>query len=169
MESQNHTEKSHYFLFSGVYVSPLSFFLLYSPTFPDTWYFQWYFNPHPHPLPSHAVQRSVFLFLEWIMTLWGRSSHSYVTWSTLKRRGWRQRLFSHRSVSFFSLVQFALTVGVSAAWENYTFPDCLGTYSTCKLTFTIKLGFKAMTAKDKVNFDCFLSLTEAIYGKKINK
>lgn len=36
---------------------------------------------------------------------------------------------------------------------------------TCKLTFNIKLAFQGTTAKDTVNFECFLSLTEAIYGE----
>ena len=42
--------------------------------------------------PSGPCCQEICLLLEWIMTAWRRSSHSYVTWNTLTRKAWRQRL-----------------------------------------------------------------------------
>lgn len=117
--NNNPPKTSHYFLASGFYISPLCL-LLYSLTFPDIWYI--WKRYLPSTVPSHAAKKAVFLLLEWIMTLWRRSSHSYVTWNTLRRRASRQRLFFPVFLSLYS-VQFApLLTGVSASWENYTFP-----------------------------------------------
>lgn len=139
----NPPEKSHYFWFSPL---PLFSFSPHFHQISDT------YDREIPPQPAHAARRSVSLLSGWITTLWRRSSRSYVTWNTLTRRAWRQRpppplLF----VSLLSSVR-------SRSWTEC----CTGKLytvleRTCKLTFNIKLAFKAVTAEHRVNSECSLS------------